>query len=130
MKKIAIFGLCGLIIGIAVFVGKILVDSKPVAEPKEIVASLPFVDIIVAKRISQKASIEAYGTVQARTLTNLIAEVPGLIEEVAPFDTDSDHGISSFRAGGFFEKGDLLVKIEDTDLLAREAEAFANLRRN
>jgi RND family efflux transporter MFP subunit len=130
MKKIAIFGLCGLIIGIAVFVGKILVDSKPVAEPKEIVASLPFVDIIMAKRISQKAAIEAYGTVQARTLTNLIAEVPGLIEEVAPFDTDSDHGISSFRAGGFFEKGDLLVKIEDTDLVAREAEAFANLRRN
>ena len=80
MKKMAIFGLCGLIIGIAVFVGKTLVDSKPVAKPKEIVASLPFVDIIVAKRISQKAAIEAYGTVQARTLKNLIAEVPGLIE--------------------------------------------------
>ena len=130
MKKIAIIGLCGLIIGIAVFIGKILVDSKPVAEPKEIVASLPFVDIIVANRISQKATIEAYGTVQARTLTNLIAEVPGLIEGVAPFGENSDNDISSFRAGGFFEKGDLLVKIEDTDLVAREAETFANLKRN
>ena len=130
MKKIAITGLSGIIIGTAIFIGKILVDSKPEPKPKEIVASLPFVNIIEAKLIAQSSNIEAFGTVQARTLTNLIAEVPGLIEEVAPFQKDSDNVISSFRDGGFFEKGDLLVKIEDIDLKAREAETFANLRRS
>ena len=59
-----------------------------------------------------------------------MAEVPGLIEGVAPFSDDTNGGISSFRDGGFFEKGDLLVKIDDTDLLAKEAETFANLRRS
>ena len=96
MKKIAITGLSGIIIGTAIFIGKILVDSKPEPKPKEIVASLPFVNIIEAKLIAQSSNIEAFGTVQARTLTNLIAEVPGLIEEVAPFQKDSDNVISSF----------------------------------
>ena len=130
MKKLAITGISVIIIGCAILIGKILVDSKPEPKPKEIVSSLPFVNFIEAKLISQSSTIETFGTVRARTLTNLIAEVPGLIEEVAPFHKDSDNVVSSFRDGGFFEKGDLLVKIEDIDLKAREAETFANLRRS
>ena len=129
MKKFTPLFLCGIIIAIAVMVGKFLIESKPVAKPREIVKQIPFVNVIQAKRVSQEAIVEAFGTVQARTLTNLIAEVPGLIKEVAPFSEESTHSISSFQNGGFFDKGDLLVKIEDIDLLAREAETLANLRR-
>lgn len=129
MKKFTLFILCGIIIGTAVLIGKFLIDSKTNPQPKEIDKLLPFVDVIRANRVSQKATIQVFGTVKARTLTNLIAEVPGLIKGVAPFEFDSNRSISSFQNGGFFEEGDLLVQIEDIDLLAREAEALANLRR-
>lgn len=129
MKKFTLFILCGIIIGTAVLIGKFLIDSKTNPQPKEIDKLLPFVDVIKANRVSQKATIQVFGTVKARTLTNLIAEVPGLIKGVAPFEFDSNRSISSFQNGGFFEEGDLLVQIEDIDLLAREAEALANLRR-
>ena len=129
MKKLISLFLCGIIIAIAVMVGKFLIESKPVAKPREIVKQIPFVNVIQAKRVTQDAIVETFGTVQARTLTNLIAEVPGLIKEVAPFSGEYVQPISSFQNGGFFDKGDLLVKIVDDDLLAREAESLANLRR-
>ena len=129
MKKLISLFLCGIIIAIAVMVGKFLIESKPVAKPREIVKQIPFVNVIQAKRVTQDAIVETFGTVQARTLTNLIAEVPGLIKEVAPFSGEYAQPISSFQNGGFFDKGDLLVKIEDADLLAKEAESLANLRR-
>jgi len=129
MKKFKVLIICGVIITSAILIGKYLIESKPQSKPKEIVKQLPFVDIVEANLVSQRATIEAFGTVQARTLTNLIAEVPGLIEGVAPFENEVNQSIASFQNGGFFEKGDLLVKIVDTDLLAREAETLANLRR-
>ena len=129
MKKFKMLIICGVIITSAILIGKYLIESKPQSKPKEIVKQLPFVDIVEANLVSQRATIEAFGTVQARTLTNLIAEVPGLIEGVAPFENEVNQSIASFQNGGFFEKGDLLVKIVDTDLLAREAETLANLRR-
>ncbi|MDG1325612.1 MAG: efflux RND transporter periplasmic adaptor subunit [Opitutales bacterium] len=121
--------MCGVIITSAVLIAKYLIESKPQSKPKEIVKELPFVEIVEANLVTQRATVDTFGTVQARTLTNLIAEVPGLIEGVAPFENDSNQSISSFQNGGFFEKGDLLVKIIDIDLLAREAETLANLRR-
>ena len=129
MKKFKMLIICGVIITSAILIGKYLIESKPQSKPKEIVKQLPFVDIVEANLVSQRATIEAFGTVQARTLTNLIAEVPGLIEGVAPFENEVNQSIASFQNGGFFEKGDLLVKIVDIDLLAREAETLANLRR-
>ncbi len=129
MKKFYLLILCAIIIASAVVIGKFLIESKPVAKPKEIVRQIPFVDVLLAKQVAQEAIVEAFGTVQPRTLTNLIAEVPGLIKEVAPFNGEKIQLISSFQDGGFFDKDDLLVKIEDIDLLAREAESLANLRR-
>ena len=129
MKKFKMLIMCGVIITSAVLIAKYLIESKPQSKPKEIVKELPFVEIVEANLVTQRATVDTFGTVQARTLTNLIAEVPGLIEGVAPFENDSNQSISSFQNGGFFEKGDLLVKIIDIDLLAREAETLANLRR-
>ena len=54
--------------------------------------------------------------------------MPGIIEEVAPFENEGPT-TTDFRPGGFFQKGDLLLKIEDVDLVTMEAEARANLRR-
>ena len=129
MKKLVLLLTCIIIIGTAYLLGKYLIHSKPKPVPKEVVELLPYVDILLAKKTIQKTTIETFGTVKARTQTNLIAEVPGLIEAVAPFSEEYNSSLTSFRNGGFFEKGDLLIKIEDTDLLARKAEAMANQKR-
>ena len=55
--------------------------------------------------------------------------MPGIIENVAPFP-DIQQSKTDFKTGGFFRKGDLLLKIEDIDLLTAEADALANLRKS
>ena len=105
-----------------------LIKMRPNPEASEVKRKIPFVEIIHAEKKPQRSSISAYGTIQPRTQTILIAEVPGIIQEVAPF-TNEGSKTTNFRPGGFFQKGDLLLKIEDIDLVTTEAEARANLRR-
>ena len=110
------------------FVTWILIEMRPQPESKKIVRKIPIVEVVTAEREPIRSSVSAYGTIRPRTLTTLIAEVPGIIEEVAPFD-DKLLNKTNFRAGGFFKKGDLLLKIEDIDLQTLKADANANLRR-
>lgn len=59
--------------------------------------------------------VESQGTVQPRVASTLVTEVSGVVRKVSP----------SLRAGGFFEKGEVLVEIDATnyklDLTAAEA---------
>ncbi len=105
-----------------------LIQMRPQPQPREIKRESPYVEVIVAEKKFLPANLRTHGVVRPRTLTTLIAEVPGIIEGVAPF-TEQDLA-PSFRAGGFFRKNDLLVKIEEVDLLSTVAEAEANLRRS
>ena len=105
-----------------------LIQMRPQPQPREIKRESPYVEVIVAEKKYLPANLRTHGVVRPRTLTTLIAEVPGIIEGVAPF-TEQDLA-PSFRAGGFFRKNDLLVKIEEVDLLSTVAEAEANLRRS
>jgi len=112
-----------------------LVQLRPEPKAKNIVKKIPFVEVVVVNKQSLRSSIRTYGTARPRTQTTLIAEVAGIIEQVAPFSSEvnpskNQKGVqASFRAGGFFRKGDLLLKIEDVDLRASVAEAKANLSR-
>jgi RND family efflux transporter MFP subunit len=105
-----------------------LIKMRPEPEAREVKRKIPFVEVIHAEKKPLRSSISAFGTIQPRTQTTLIAEVPGIIEEVAPFTKEGSQ-TTNFRPGGFFQKGDLLLKIEDVDLVTTEAEARANLRR-
>ena len=105
-----------------------LIQMRPQPQPREIKRESPYVEVIVVEKKFLPANLRTHGVVRPRTLTTLIAEVPGIIEGVAPF-TEQDLA-PSFRAGGFFRKNDLLVKIEEVDLLSTVAEAEANLRRS
>ena len=66
-------------------------------------APVMLVDVISAKKGSVNFSVKAHGTVSPRTETILISEVSGLIKEVSP----------AFLVGGFFKKGDVLVRVDD-----------------
>ncbi|MDC0156243.1 efflux RND transporter periplasmic adaptor subunit [Verrucomicrobia bacterium] len=112
-----------------------LVKLRPEPKGREVVREKPFVEAVVVNKQSLRSSIRIHGIVKPRTQTTLLAEVAGIIEGVAPFLENGKHSITkndssaSFRAGGFFRKGDLLLKIEDVDLQTSVAEANANLSR-
>ncbi len=61
--------------------------------------------------------LESYGTVQPRTRSILVAQVGGLIVSVNP----------NVRAGGFFEKGDVLATIDSRDYEADVRISSASL---
>jgi len=61
--------------------------------------------------------IQSFGTVQPRTQSILFAQVSGQINSVS----------NQFRAGGFFEQGDVLVTLDDRDHRAEVNIAQASL---
>lgn len=75
------------------------------------------IDVIVAKKRTVNFSVKAQGTVTPRTQTTLISEVSGLITEVSSF----------FVAGGFFKKGEVLVRIDDRNYRADLKRAQATV---
>ena len=105
-----------------------LIKMRPAPEARSVVKKIPFVEVISAQIQPLHSRVRTHGTIRPRTKTTLIAEVPGIIEKVAPFGEEPDSK-TSFRTGGFFRKGDYLLKIEDIDLRTMEAEAKANLSR-
>ena len=120
-----------LVLGVSGIGAWVLIALKP--EPKRSAPppNEPVVEFILAERKTQRVFVDAFGTVRPRTSTTLLAESPGVIEAVAPFPNLDDNRSgppASFRPGGFFERGDLLVRIEDLDHRAVKADAEAYLR--
>lgn len=60
------------------------------------------VDVAMAKREPVTFVVRSQGVVAPRTRTTIVSEVSGTVVEVSP----------AFVAGGFFEKGDVLVRID------------------
>ncbi len=79
-----------------------MLQGRPEASRKAPDIPRPFVDALVAQPESITFRILSQGTVSPRTETNLASEVSGRITEVAPF----------YVVGGFFRKGDVLLRID------------------
>lgn len=88
------------------FVALLLVLFKPSAN-KHVMPQAPVisVDTVVVKSKDYQVLISSFGRIEPRTQGQMVAQVSGQIVEVSP----------SFRDGGFFEKGDVLVKIDPRD---------------
>ncbi len=65
----------------------------------------PLVRVLGVTPGDYKFTVAAHGTVRPRTESTLVSEVAGAVVDVAPF----------FAAGGFFEEGDVLVRIDPVD---------------
>jgi RND family efflux transporter MFP subunit len=79
--------------------------------------------VVTADPRSQQLTVKTQGTVRPRTESVLVSEVSGRVLSVSP----------SFAAGGFFEKGEVLVDIDPRDyelalVRARGAVAQARVR--
>lgn len=95
---------------------------KPEQKMMEIPPVIVSVEGATLKKTTYPVRVASQGTVQPRTRSTLMPEVAGMIIEVSP----------SFRPGGFFKKGDLLVRLDDVDYgtavtIAKAAVALAKV---
>lgn len=81
---------------VALFAARTPAVQKPAPPPTLLV------DVAVAKRQPVTFVVRSQGVVAPRTRTTMVSEVSGTIVEVSP----------AFVAGGFFAKGDILVRID------------------
>ncbi|EWH12255.1 membrane-fusion protein [Catenovulum agarivorans DS-2] len=98
-----------IIVGLNVF--------KPVAKRGRPPANVNIsVDVLEVKPTNYRIEIESYGLVKPRIQTQLSSQVSGKVVFVA----------DAIRSGGFFNKGDLLIEIEDVDYQASLQAAYAS----
>ena len=93
------------VLAVAVAISWALVANKPAAERQPPGEAALSVDATRVSRGSFDVVVVSDGTVSPRTESTLIPEVSGRIVEISP----------EFREGGFFEKGDVLLRIEPRD---------------
>ncbi len=114
MKKTAPFIILFLLGGIALLV----LRNPPPADRREPPSGPEMtVDVVTLFPESYQVKLKSYGTVRPRTQSILVAQVSGEITAVN----------DSFREGGFFEKGDELLAIDQRDYLADVKIAEASL---
>ncbi len=75
------------------------------------------VETVTLQPRAYQVKLQSYGTVRPRTRSMLLPQVSGQIMEVSP----------NFRDGGFFEQGDLLLRIDARDYESAVATAQASL---
>ena len=96
-----------IVLPLAVIIGgglgaKSLVDSYQPPEKQPVVIEPPLVRVIEAAAAPQRLTITAEGTVRPRTESQIVPEVSGKVTWVS----------DSLAVGGFFNKGDELLKID------------------
>lgn len=111
LKKLLPF----LIIIASLAVAAMLRLARPEAEQNEPQQLAVVVDAVTVTVQDAAILVPSQGTVEPRTRTNLVSEVTGQVVEVSP----------AFVAGGFFRKGDVLVKLDDADYRAALSRAEA-----
>ena len=101
--------------GIAIFALLQVTKPRPVPniEPPRPVS----VEVAPAIRAASRPIVVAYGEVRPGVRTQLVAQVGGRIDSIAP----------AFIEGGEFAPGEVLLSIENTDYLAAVDERFARL---
>jgi RND family efflux transporter MFP subunit len=86
----------------AVAASFVMIQSRPAAMQKAVPPAALLVSVSTASRAAVQFVVHSQGSVSPRTETIMSSEVAGQIVEVSP----------AFISGGFFKKGDVLVRID------------------
>ncbi len=103
--------------GLAVSV--LLIATGPKVEPRAPDVVPPLVRVLTVSHETVQLRVSAHGTVVPRTESELVPEVSGAVTWVSP----------ALVSGGFFAKGDVLLKIDPLDYEAAREERRASLAR-
>lgn len=106
-----------ILLSVAVVVALVTISKAQRPELKEAVAKALLVEVMPISVESLNLVVESQGSVKPRTETNLVAEVSGKVVSVS----------KNFVAGGFFKKGEVLLRIDPSDYDAALKGAQANL---
>ncbi|NOG45992.1 MAG: efflux RND transporter periplasmic adaptor subunit [Calditrichaeota bacterium] len=102
---------------IIIFVGLIITAVLVLAqeEPEQVKpeAYKPLVRYQVAAKSNVQINVSSQGTVVPRTQSNVVSQVGGQIVSVSP----------RFAAGGFFNKGEIMLQIDRTDFILAKTKA-------
>lgn len=93
------------VLGSGLWFADYLMNSAPEAPKRPPVDRTPVVEVQTFAPRDYTVMIRASGTVKARTQSNLVTEVAGKVMSLA----------SQFKEGGYFEKGDILLTLDDTN---------------
>ena len=112
-----------LILGAGAWAAKTMIENRPEPEKKAPEAELPLVRVISAESRAIRLTVETEGLVAPRTESQLVPEVSGRVIWVS----------ESLVAGGFFDEGQVLIKIDPREyelalIRARSAVAQAKTR--
>ena len=105
IRSILRFVLPVVILGGCVYATWWLLSNPPEQQTVTMPPTVVRVEGTVLKRVSYALQVPSQGTVQPRTRSALLPEVSGKIIEMSP----------SFRPGGFFNKDEILLKLDTTD---------------
>lgn len=100
-------------LGIVGLVG--MIAARPKVETRAPEVEPPLIRVVTAAVEDVQLRVTAQGSVEPRTESSLVPEVSGRVEWVS----------TSLAPGGFFEEGDVLLRIErrDAEVALRQAEA-------
>lgn len=101
-SKLFLIGLPFLIVIVGALVFMALSSMAKPPEKKELLSKAPIIEVIAVKQQNVTFAISSQGTVVPRTETILTSEVSGQITFVS----------KKFLVGGYFEQGELMLKID------------------
>lgn len=107
----------GIVLAISIVIATLLVVFKPQAEKKIIKDEPPLAEFVVAVAESISIPVTSQGSVVASQSIGLVAEVSGKVKIVSA---------EKFKAGKF-NKGDLLLQIDDADYQLALTRSQANV---
>jgi RND family efflux transporter MFP subunit len=107
------------VVAAAVLVAALLIVNRPEVETQVPEPIPPVVRVLTVEPGEQRWSVRSQGTVRPRTEVRLVAEVSARVTEVSP----------SLVGGGFFEAGELLVRLDARDFEFAAAGARAEVAR-
>jgi RND family efflux transporter MFP subunit len=119
MRNKVLLPLLILVLTIGITMGMLKMREQP--EQLAPTEAVVLVETMAISPVDTRISVQSQGTVEARTRTSLVSEVSGKISEVSP----------SFVAGGFFRKGEVLLRLDDANYraaLSRSEAALATAR--
>jgi RND family efflux transporter MFP subunit len=101
------------IIFVSVLVAAVIIMAKPDIEPETQNIKPLQVRVIPAIKKEVQMTVRSQGAVRAKTESEVVAQVSGVIQSIS----------SSFVAGGFFKKGDMLIQLDARDYKYRYTQA-------
>ena len=108
------------IVLVGVFGAFLMIVLRPDVETREPVVPIPLVRVAEANLETVQLTVKSQGTVIPRTESQLVPEVSGKVLWVS----------DSFASGGFFEKGETLVRIDPFDYEQALVTARSELARS